>query len=197
MTDRSTGNDATSPDAPSGGVSRRRMLGTVGAGVAVGAAGIGGYAVAANASTGRSEDAAREASYAFHGKHQAGIVTPAQDRLHFAAFDVTTTSRDALIALLKAWTTAAAQLTRGEEVGNGAPQPYEAPALDTGEAIGLAASRLTLTFGFGPGLFVKDGVDRFGIASKQPAALKDLPHFPADNLDPSRTGGDLCIQACA
>ncbi|MCW2756492.1 MAG: peroxidase, partial [Nocardioidaceae bacterium] len=100
-------------------------------------------------------------------------------------------------ALLKAWTTAAAELTRGEEVGNGAPQPYEAPALDTGEAIGLAASRLTLTFGFGPGLFVKDGVDRFGIASKQPAALKDLPHFPADNLDPSRTGGDLCIQACA
>ena len=26
----------------------------------------------------------------FHGAHQAGIVTPAQDRLHFAAFDVTT-----------------------------------------------------------------------------------------------------------
>ena len=28
--------------------------------------------------------------YPFHGEHQAGIVTPAQDRLHFAAFDVTT-----------------------------------------------------------------------------------------------------------
>ena len=28
--------------------------------------------------------------------HQAGIVTPAQDRLHFAAFDVTTDDRDQL-----------------------------------------------------------------------------------------------------
>ena len=42
--------------------------------------------------------------YPFRGAHQAGIVTPAQDRLHFAAFDVTTDSRDELVALLQAWT---------------------------------------------------------------------------------------------
>ena len=30
---------------------------------------------------------------AFRGEHQAGIVTPAQDRLHFVAFDLTTTDR--------------------------------------------------------------------------------------------------------
>ena len=29
----------------------------------------------------------------FHGAHQAGIVTPAQDRLHFVALDVTTKDR--------------------------------------------------------------------------------------------------------
>ena len=27
--------------------------------------------------------------------------------------------------------------------------------------------------------------------------LRELPHFPADNLDPDRSNGDLCIQACA
>jgi deferrochelatase/peroxidase EfeB len=40
----------------------------------------------------------------FHGEHQAGIVTPAQDRLHFVAFDVTTKDRDELVELLKDWT---------------------------------------------------------------------------------------------
>ena len=25
----------------------------------------------------------------------------------------------------------------------------------------------------------------------------ELPHFPGDNLDPARSDGDLCIQACA
>ena len=29
------------------------------------------------------------------------------------------------------------------------------------------------------------------------AALRRLPHFPADNLDPPRSDGDLCVQACA
>lgn len=182
------------------GLSRRKLLGSVGAagaGIAVvGAAGVGGFAVAKAG----EDDAARASSptYDFRGEHQAGITTPAQDRLHFAAFDVTTDSRDALIALLKEWTAAAAEMTRGKLVGGGAPLPYDAPPDDTGEAIGLPASGLTLTFGFGPGLF-RDaaGKDRFGLAERQPKALETLPHFPADNLDPLRSNGDLCIQACA
>ena len=36
-----------------------------------------------------------------------------------------------------------------------------------------------------------------GWPARQPAALQRLPHFPADNLDPDRSDGDLCIQACA
>lgn len=173
-----------------GGLSRRRLLGTAGAGaVAVGAAGWGGYALAAREDEPAASPAAR---FDFHGEHQAGIVTPAQDRLHFAAFDVTTDSRDDLIALLKAWTDAAAEMTAGQEVGGGAPVNYDTPPLDTGEALGLPASGLTLTFGFGPSLF-----DRFGLADRRPAALKKLPHFPADNLDPERSDGDLCVQACA
>ena len=44
-------------------------------------------------------------------------MTPAQDRLHFAAFDITTGSRAQLVALLKAWTTAAERMTQGLPAG--------------------------------------------------------------------------------
>ncbi|MGJ7420299.1 iron uptake transporter deferrochelatase/peroxidase subunit, partial [Streptomyces cinereoruber] len=130
----------------------------------------------------------------FHGPHQAGIATPVQDRLHFAAFDVTTKDRAELVRLLKDWTRAAERLTAGAEVGAGAYGGLpEAPPDDTGEALGLKPSRLTLTIGFGPSLF--DG--RFGLEGRRPGALVDLPRFPGDDLDPARSGGDLCVQACA
>lgn len=180
------------------GLSRRRLLGVAGVGALAGTAGIAG-AAAGYAAADRSSPSASDgpAAYAFRGTHQAGIVTPAQDRVHFAAFDVTTESRAELVAMLKAWTEAAAQMTAGEPVGDNAPTPYEAPPLDTGEALGLSASGLTLTFGFGPTLFEKDGRDRFGLRDRRPAALRRLPHFPADQLDPTRSDGDLCVQACA
>ena len=63
--------------------------------------------------------------------------------------------------------------------------------------LGLSPSRLTLTFGFGTGLFVKDGKDRYGLRAHRPEAFVDLPHFPGDQLAPARTGGDLSVQACA
>jgi deferrochelatase/peroxidase EfeB len=178
-------------------LSRRRLLGAAGAGaLAVGAAGVGGFAYGQEADA-PAAGGVDQASYPFHGPHQAGITTPAQDRLHFASFDVTTESRDELVALLRTWTAAAREMTSGTPVGDGAPTSYDAPPTDTGEALGLNASGLTLTFGFGPTLFEKDGKDRFGLQAKQPAALRRLPHFPADNLDPQRSDGDLCIQACA
>lgn len=176
-------------------VSRRALLG--GGGVAV--AGVAGGFAAGRAGAGESESTTVE-SYAFRGEHQAGIVTPAQDRLHFAALDVTTDSREELVALLREWTEAAERMTRGEDAGpeGAVGGSYLLPPDDTGEAIGLPASGLTVTFGLGPGLF-RDagGRDRFGIADRQPEALRDLPHFPGDALDPRRSGGDLCIQACA
>ncbi len=127
----------------------------------------------------------------FHGEHQAGITTSVQGHLHFASFDVTTTDRAALVRLLQRWTEAAALLTRGRDLG--VDDGPLAPPRDTGEAVGHDASRLTLTFGFGPSLFD----DRFGLESQRPAALADLPRFPGDALEPARSGGDLCIQACA
>jgi deferrochelatase/peroxidase EfeB len=140
------------------------------------------------------------ASYPFHGVRQAGIVTPAQDRLHFVALDVVTNDRDELVALLKAWTEAAARMTQGGSAGpvGAVDGPVNAPPDDTGEALDLAPSGLTITFGFGPGLFVDaDGKDRFGLADRRPEALEALPTFSADVLDPARSEGDLCIQACA
>ncbi|GAA2497762.1 iron uptake transporter deferrochelatase/peroxidase subunit [Streptomyces thermolineatus] len=177
-------------------VGRRAVLGWAGAGVALGAAAAGGTAVALG---GREAPSGPDRQVVpFHGRHQAGIATPVQDRLHFAAFDVTTDDREDLVRLLKDWTEAAAAMTAGRAVGEGAVGGIpEAPPDDTGEALGLPASRLTLTVGFGPTLFDKDGKDRFGIAGRRPEALADLPHFPGDNLDPARSGGDLCVQACA
>jgi deferrochelatase/peroxidase EfeB len=119
--------------------------------------------------------------------------------LHFAAFDVTTDSRAELVQLLKDWTAAAARMTLGLGAGEIGPTsgPYGAPPDDTGEAIGLPPAGLTITFGFGSTLFRKDGRYRFGLADQQPVALQRLPHFPADKLDPQRSDGDLCVQACA
>ena len=177
----------------SSGLSRRRLFGLAGTGaVLAGAGGAIGVAAtkAADAST-----VADSQPVPFHGPQQAGIVTPAQDRMHFAAFDITTKDRAELVGLLKDWTRAAERMKAGlEAVDRGAVGGLaEAPPGDTGEALDLPASALTLTIGFGPSLFD----DRFGLAGQRPSALIDLPHFPQDKLDPARSGGDICVQACA
>ncbi|MFJ9949813.1 iron uptake transporter deferrochelatase/peroxidase subunit [Kitasatospora sp. NPDC091207] len=186
-------------DAGRGPISRRAVIGWAGAGVAIGAAGVGSVAAATRQDEDAPAAAATAADLPFYGEHQSGIATPVQDRLHFAAFDVSATAtRESLVKMLKEWTKAAAAMTGGREVGTGAAGGLpEAPPDDTGEALGLPASRLTLTIGFGPSLFEKDGVDRFGLRAKRPEALIDLPNFKGDKLDPQRSGGDLCIQACA
>jgi deferrochelatase/peroxidase EfeB len=171
----------------SAGFSRRGFL--AGALSTAAAAGAG----AALAGCDRAKpSAAGPATIPFRGAHQAGIATPAQDRLAFAAFDVTTTSRAELIDLLRRWTTAAEKMTRGEPVGAVEGGEHYVPA-DTGEATGLPPANLTVTIGFGPTLFDR----RFGLAARRPAALRELPAFPGDQLDPRISGGDLCIQACA
>ena len=187
-------------------LSRRGLLGLAGVGLA--GAGLGaGIATGVDGVTGggiASRNAANDPPglrYDFYGTHQAGITTPAQDRLHFAAFDVAPgTSRADLIELLQDWTLAAAAMTQGKELGEfGAGSAnYDAPPEDTGEAVGLPVAGLTVTVGFGPTLFSSStGEDRFGLLSRKPTELVNLPHFAADDLDPASSGGDLCIQACA
>ncbi|WP_243074461.1 iron uptake transporter deferrochelatase/peroxidase subunit [Microbacterium sp. SS28] len=187
--------------AGSSGVSRRGLL--TGLAIGAGAAGlaVGASLGSAGSIAARAKDReAAEAGYAFFGAHQAGIKTRVQDHLHFASFDMMErTDRDDLVALLQDWSYAASRLVQGLDVSatgavGGSP---EAPPDDTGEAQGLTASGLTITFGFGPTLFEADGVDRYGIAAQRPAGLEKLPAFLGDDLDPATSGGDLCIQACA
>ncbi|MCT9087955.1 iron uptake transporter deferrochelatase/peroxidase subunit [Streptomyces sp. ASQP_92] len=188
--------DTTEATEPARTPSRRALLGWGGAGLALGAAAAGGTVAVVRGGGSDAVPAAESgAAVPFHGDHQAGIATAVQDRLHFASFDVTTKDRAALVQLLKDWTAAAAAMTEGKPVGEGAYGGLaEAPPDDTGEALGLKPSRLTLTFGVGPSLFAKD---RFGLESRRPEALVDIEQFPGDNLDPARSGGDLCVQACA
>ncbi len=132
----------------------------------------------------------------FHGLHQAGIATPQQAHCYVMTLDLVTRKRSDVVALLQGWTAAAARMTAGqtaEPLGH----DLSVPAGDGGSALGMPPARLTLTFGFGAGLFVQNGVDRYGLAARRPAALVDLPRFNGDQLDPKRTGGDLVIQACA
>jgi deferrochelatase/peroxidase EfeB len=176
---------------------RRRFVGgAIGAaGIAVGGAAAAGYGVArgtepSNGSGSLANPAGQRVP--FYGRHQAGIATPAQDRLAFAAFDLTGTDVEAVEQLLGTWAAAAARMTAGQPIGPLETAP-QAPPVDTGEALGLGPATLSITVGFGPAMFDK----RFGLASKRPAALADIPALPRDALQPGRSGGDLGVQACS
>jgi deferrochelatase/peroxidase EfeB len=200
------GSSGPGEGAPGGGgcpfpgpISRRRLLG--GLGLAGAGMAIGGAAAAALGPLGAPAGAAGAAvttgsnpnrTCPFYGDHQAGIVTPAQDRLAFAAMNVLPgTSRGDLRTLLRDWTVAAERMTRGQLVGE--DTDLDDPPLDTGEAIGSPVGGLTVTVGYGASLFD----DRFGLAQKKPSLLVDLPPLPNEQLDPEYVGGDLCIQACS
>ncbi len=177
------------------GPSRRRLFATAGGNLAAAGSGFGA----------RSAEAVGRLNAdieGFWGPHQGGIVTPAQSHTYFAAFDLTTTKRDDVASLLRRWTNAAARLTQGRPIEPiKLDQAYDQDpgtlTPDTGDTLELAPARLTVTFGFGAGLFVKDNQDRYGLASRRPEAFVDLPKFNGDQLIAALTSGDLSVQACA
>jgi deferrochelatase/peroxidase EfeB len=174
-------------------LTRRRLLTSAGAGAAgIGLGGATGFLVGQETAEAKSDGTG---SVAFYGEHQAGIDTPAQDRLHFAAFDLVSESRAELREVLRAWSLAAAEMTAGEMIGD-ANGVQPAPPEDTGETVGLLPSRLTVTVtvGFGPSLFARRGL---GLRGKRPPALREIPPLPADELNAAESGGDICVQACS
>lgn len=185
--------DGNAPTSGARGLSRRGMLGLLGAGGAgLALGGVGG--AFAGAQTVRGERSPR--THDFYGEHQQGVTTLTPDALVLASLDMLDGATvDDLRALLADWTYAASRLTQGLEVAeDGAVgTSAEAPPPDSGEALGLDGAGLTITIGAGPTLFD----DRFGLAERRPAALVELPLFGGDLLDPARCGGDLVIQACA
>ncbi|MGW3352134.1 Dyp-type peroxidase [Nonomuraea rubra] len=114
----------------------------------------------------------------FHGAHQAGVATAPQAHAVFLGFDlVKGTRKEAVVRLLQLLTDDAARLTQGR------------PALaDTEPELTANPARLTITFGFGQGLFEAAGVD---------SPVKELPAFSTDRLEKRWSGGDLLVQICA
>ncbi|MFG2748200.1 iron uptake transporter deferrochelatase/peroxidase subunit [Streptomyces xanthophaeus] len=172
-------------------ISRRRLLGTVGAagaaGLALGAAGgaLGHSAFTGSGSgsgngSGGSASALGAVQVSFQGDHQAGITTPLQAKGHLVAFDlVPGAGRTEAAALLRRWSETARRLMAGETSPDG----------DTGIALDAGPSSLTVTFGFGHSFF-----DRTGLTARRPVALDPLPAFSADRLDERRSNGDLWVQ---
>lgn len=172
-------------------LTRRRLLTSAGAGAAgLGLGGATGFLVGQETAEAKSDGTG---SVAFYGEHQAGIDTPAQDRLHFAAFDLVSEDRAELREMLREWSRAAAEMTAGDMIG-AANNLQPAPPDDTGETVGLLPSRLTVTIGFGPSLFERRGL---GLRGDRPAALREIPPLPADELNAEESGGDICVQACS
>ncbi|SCF24992.1 dye decolorizing peroxidase [Micromonospora viridifaciens] len=118
----------------------------------------------------------------FHGARQSGIATDPQAHAAFVAFTLKPgTDRAALGRMLRLLSDDAARLTQGR------------PALaDTEPELGLLPARLTVTFGFGPGLYTAAGLD-----DRRPPSVADLPAFRIDRLQPRWSGGDLLLQICA
>ncbi|TMR22747.1 Dyp-type peroxidase [Nonomuraea zeae] len=114
----------------------------------------------------------------FHGPHQAGVATAAQAHAVFLGLDLLPgTRKEAIVRLLQLLTDDAARLTQGR------------PALaDTEPELTASPARLTITFGFGPGLFEAAGAG---------SPVAGLPAFSTDKLDKRWTGGDLLVQVCA
>jgi deferrochelatase/peroxidase EfeB len=172
-------------------LTRRRLLASAGVGAAgIGLGGAAGYLVGSDTASASGDGTG---SVPFYGEHQAGIDTPAQDRLHFASFDLVNPSRAALRELMQEWSAAAAEMTAGQMIGD-ANGVELAPPDDTGETVGLLPSRLTVTFGFGPSLFARR---ELGLQGSQPAALRPIPPLPGDELNAYESDGDICVQACS
>ncbi|MBK3640218.1 MULTISPECIES: iron uptake transporter deferrochelatase/peroxidase subunit [Streptomyces] len=127
----------------------------------------------------------------FHGRHQAGILTPAQRATAFVSFDATARDRAELRDALRTLTERARFLTAG---GSPDEPGITGPPADSG-TLGpdVPADRLTVTVGVGASLFD----DRYGLTARRPRRLTAMPSFPDDDLDADWCHGDLSVQFCA
>jgi dye decolorizing peroxidase len=158
--------------------SRRRLLAL---------ASLTGGAVVAGAAAGLAEVTGGERARAlgdrrvpFDGDHQAGILAPYAAHGWFAAYDLEReVTANRLAGTLQSWTAAARQLTDGRPVPG-----------DDAVVAGYGPASLTITAGFGASL-----LRRFGTAV--PDALEPLPPFPRDQIDRSRSDGDLGVLVTA
>ncbi|GAB2476212.1 Dyp-type peroxidase [Xylanimonas ulmi] len=167
---------------------RRLLMGGAAAGIGAAAA-IGGSALAGSgARPAPAPEACADPTAIgagvepFHGARQAGIETTPQAHAVFVALDLLAeTDRAALGRMMRVLTDDAARLTQGR------------PALaDSEPELATVPARLTVTFGFGPGL-----VERAAGPGAVPAWLRPLPAFGVDRLEDRWCGGDLLVHVAA
>jgi deferrochelatase/peroxidase EfeB len=177
-------------------VSRRNLLKGAMAG-SVGTAVAGGMLIAGakvDADAAHTDGAPQPpAQVPFHGRYQAGILTPAPQQRYatHAALDVTVTNKAELAALFRAITSRARFLTGGgtpQDLGVGSP-PSDSDVL--GPVV--PADGLTVTLSVGSSLFD----DRFGLTASKPRYLTPMRTFPNDALEDAWCHGDLMLQLCA
>ena len=101
--------------------------------------------------------------------------------------------------MLRAWTDAAEQMTRGEPAGDQARSGATSRCRPT-----TPARRSVSRPAASPSPSASDRHSSVTptarpVRHRRPASgrSRELPHFPGDVLDPARSGGDLCVQACA
>lgn len=128
-----------------------------------------------------STGATPDATVVFDGPHQAGVDTPLQRHNTTVAF----TLRDGVDAtgirrLLRIWTGDARRLTQGEPV-----------LADLEPELASDPGRLTVTCGFGRGLF-----EKADMTDKAPDWLAPLPEFTGDRLETRWGDRDLVLQIC-
>ncbi|QQS01027.1 MAG: Dyp-type peroxidase [Austwickia sp.] len=193
-----------------GGISRRSLLGggALAAGAALAgatscsqvpagsagatgaAAGGSGSAAGSTASGGGPVGVARPAeaialfgkdTVPFYGDHQAGILTGQQAHGVFVGLNLRPgLGADKVRIMLQMLSDDVAHLVAGEK-------PLTALEPD----IAANPARLTVTFGFGRGLFAA-----IGKPAAMPPALATLPAFATDKLEPAWGQTDLVLQIC-
>jgi deferrochelatase/peroxidase EfeB len=173
------------------------LVGTAGLGALAGATAEANASTSAPAQLGAAAQA-REVLTAelatrapFDAEHQAGILTRAQAQATFVALDSVTPDRSTLMAALRDLSTRARSLTQGDTVGT---EELDDPPPDSG-ILGPnnAPDQLTVTIAFGASLFD----ERYGLAALKPKRLERMPNFEHDDLDPTRTHGDVLLSVCA
>ncbi|HPU12302.1 MAG TPA: Dyp-type peroxidase [Aeromicrobium sp.] len=161
---------------------RRELLGR-GAAIAGGATIAGGLAVAsASSAPAQAVDAppVGAETIEFHGTHQAGIEGEPQANQTLVSFDLTGNPEpDDIHRLLSLLTDDAQRLTSGR-----------APLADLEPELASTPARLTVTFGFGPGLVAAVVGEK-----NVPSWLGPLPAFKQiDRLQENWSDGDLLLQ---
>ncbi len=127
----------------------------------------------------------------FDAAHQAGILTHRQAQGSFVALDSIAPDRSTLAAALRDLSMRARSLTQGDTVG---AEELDDPPPDSGILGPLnAPDQLTITIAFGASLFDA----RYGLQAMRPKGLERMPNFPHDNLEATRTHGDVLLSVCA